>query len=121
MIKTKSIIDPAEETDGIRVLVSRYWPRGVSEADLIISSWMRELAPSKELLQDWRNSQISWQEYSGRYREEMSSCGEAIQNLANKAARTAVTLLCHEPEHNPHCHRHILRHLIEAELNREAE
>ena len=120
MIKTKSISDPAEETDGTRILVSRYWPRGTSQMDLAVSSWMRDLAPSDELHQDWRDGKITRQEYSRRYREEMSSREEEIQNLADKSRDATITLLCHAPEHNPHCHRHLLRHLIEDELNREA-
>ena len=31
MIKTKSIYDPKEENDGIRILITRYWPRGIKK------------------------------------------------------------------------------------------
>ena len=31
MIRTKSIYDPKEESDGIRILITRYWPRGIKK------------------------------------------------------------------------------------------
>ena len=51
MIETKSIYhDSIEPGDGYRLLVMRYWPRGVKKDR--IDSWIKELAPSKELLAD---------------------------------------------------------------------
>ncbi len=37
MIKTKSAYDPVEESDGERILVSRYWPRGLSKKRLSLT------------------------------------------------------------------------------------
>ena len=64
MVKTQSVYDPAETTDGQRILVTRFWPRGISEARLSAAEWMREVAPSKELLEDWKSGRISWDEYT---------------------------------------------------------
>lgn len=80
---------------------------------------MREVAPSPELLDDWREGELSWTEYWERYVEEMSSQEKQIDRLAEKAREGTITLLCHEPEHNPHCHRHILKKLISAEAAEE--
>ena len=46
MIKTKAIRDKAEESDGTRVLVTRYHPRGTKKEHY--DKWFRELAPSKK-------------------------------------------------------------------------
>jgi len=116
MINTKSAYDRAEENDGKRFLVSRYWPRGMSKEKLRLSRWIRELAPSKELLQDWKNNGISWQEYEHRYFKEMENKQQYIQELADLAASGTITLLCFEKENNPHCHRHLLKQLITKQL-----
>ncbi len=71
MVKTKRVYDPAEASDGDRILVTRYWPRGISRERLSITEWLRNLAPSKELLRDWKKQRISWEEYTVRYHEEM--------------------------------------------------
>ncbi len=47
MVKTKCLYDPVEESDGDRILVTRYWPRGVSKERLSITDWLRNLALSR--------------------------------------------------------------------------
>ena len=68
MIKTKRLYDPVEESDGDRILVTRYWPRGVSKKRLSITDWLQNLAPSKELVNDWKKQKILWEGYTLRYR-----------------------------------------------------
>jgi uncharacterized protein YeaO (DUF488 family) len=113
MIRTKSVYDPPEQSDGDRILVTRYWPRGISRDRLTITDWRQNLAPSKELLQDWKKHKITWQEYTLRYHEEMRDQQAAIKELADRAKRGTITLLCFERENDPHCHRHLLKELVE--------
>ena len=116
MIGTKSVYDPVEKSDGERILVTRYWPRGVSKQKIRLSEWRRDLAPSVELLKAWKAGQISWKEYEDRYRSEMSEQEEEIQKLTTEAAKGRISLLCFEKEQDPHCHRHLLKRMIEARL-----
>ncbi len=113
MVKTKSVYDPVEESDGQRILVSRYWPRGLSRERLSLTEHLKEVAPSVELLHDWKASNISWNEYKNRYYKEMAQQQETISKLAKKASDKTITLLCFEREENSHCHRHLLKKLIE--------
>jgi len=113
VVRTKSVYDPVEESDGDRILVTRFWPRGRSKKDLQLIEWVRGLGPSVKLLKDWKNGNISWQEYEKRYLEEMSSQEEKIKELANRAGIKTITLLCFEKEDNPCCHRHLLKKLID--------
>jgi uncharacterized protein YeaO (DUF488 family) len=94
------------------MLVTHFWPRGMSKARLHLTSWMRELAPSATLLSDWRKGRISWDEYEVRYRQEMIHQAVAIRMLADRAKHSIVTLLCFEREGNPHCHRYLLKELV---------
>ena len=52
MIKTKSIHDPVEAADGTRILVTRYWPRPYTKEKIAHKEWLKNLAPSSELLRD---------------------------------------------------------------------
>jgi len=115
VIKTKSVYDPAEPTDRDRFLVSRYWPRGISKERLRLTCWLRELAPSVQLLRDWKDGRISWEEYTRRYHQEMSDQQDRIAELAERSRSATITLICVEREEDPHCHRHLLKGLIEAE------
>ena len=105
--------DPVEESDGQRMLVSRYWPRGLSRERLSLTEHLKDVAPSIELLQDWKAGNISWAEYEQRYHQEMSQQRGKIGELAEMANGKTITLLCFEREDNPHCHRHLLKSLIE--------
>ena len=113
MVKTKSVYAPVEESDGQRILVSRYWPRGLSRERLSLTEHLKEVAPSVELLHDWKAGNISWAEYKKRYHQEMLQQQDKISKLAKRASCKTITLLCFEREDNPHCHRHLLKKLIE--------
>jgi uncharacterized protein YeaO (DUF488 family) len=53
MIKTKRWNEPAEASDGLRLLISRYRPRGVRKGEEPWAEWWRPLAPSRELHADY--------------------------------------------------------------------
>ncbi len=113
MIKTKSIYKPVEEEDGLRVLITRWYPRGVKRERYDI--WVRELAPSAELLKKYKNSEIEWADFSisllSELRDNLDSI-EAIHTLQTKGNMENITLLCHEKDGEP-CHRHMVKNLIE--------
>src|SRR5690554_5721035 len=48
-IRLKRIYEPADASDGRRVLVERLWPRGVTKEAAALDRWVKELAPSPEL------------------------------------------------------------------------
>ena len=112
-MKTKSVYDPVEESDGQRILVTRYWPRGLSKERLSLTLYLKDVAPSLELLRDWKADNISWADHEKRYYREMAQQREKIGMLAKRASCGTITLLCLEREGNPHCHRHLLKRLIE--------
>jgi uncharacterized protein YeaO (DUF488 family) len=116
MVKTKCIKNDPEASDGKRILVMRIWPRGKSKDSVQIDKWVKDVAPSRELLADWRAGRISWSQYVARYKKEMSRQSTAIESLAAMAAKEIITLLCNEAEGDPHCHRYLLREMIESRM-----
>ena len=50
----KRIYEPAEPSDGYRVLLDRLWPRGVSKEQAALKDWAKDLAPSTDL-RKWFN------------------------------------------------------------------
>jgi uncharacterized protein YeaO (DUF488 family) len=47
MIKLKRVYETPDSDDGLRILVERLWPRGVSRKNAAIDAWMKDVAPSK--------------------------------------------------------------------------
>lgn len=73
------------------------------------------LAPSKELLRDWKEGEIDWAEYERRFREEILNNPKAVAKLKEikkLAEEKDVRLICYEK--NPPCHRFILIDLINS-------
>jgi uncharacterized protein YeaO (DUF488 family) len=118
IIKTKSIRDLKKDTDGIRLLVARY-PGRVKRTHYDI--WYPALAPSEHLLRKWKKREITWENFESEYRKAISRSVNARAHLdtlreISKSVTNPnpdfVTLLCFEAERNPHCHRHILKKII---------
>jgi uncharacterized protein YeaO (DUF488 family) len=48
-ISIKRIYEKPVPADGMRILVDRLWPRGVSKDAAALDLWCKEIAPSPEL------------------------------------------------------------------------
>lgn len=59
--------------DGYRVLVDHFWPRGRSKDALKLDEWVRELAPSRELIHWFGHDPARWNEFQRRYRAELAA------------------------------------------------
>jgi uncharacterized protein YeaO (DUF488 family) len=120
-IKTKRWNDPAESEDGFRVLICRYRPRALRKENETWDAWQKELGPSKDLHAAFYGKHgppIGWTEYRERYLKEMRDQQDGIAELARRVANgETVTLLCSSACKDPsHCHRTLLKRLIEAML-----
>lgn len=113
MVKTGSVYSQPREDGGLRLLVTRYWPRGVKKE--LVDKWIRGLGPSAELIKDWKAGTISWSEFQKRYRAEFKDpekkkLFDELKEIAR--AQGAVTLLCTCNEEERHCHRHLLSAML---------
>ena len=93
VIKVKRVYEPASTADGLRVLVDRLWPRGLSKSAARIDLWPRDLSPSDALRKWYGHDPQKWPEFKRRYRAELAGQGEALRSLAAQARRRRVTLL----------------------------
>jgi uncharacterized protein YeaO (DUF488 family) len=95
MIRLKRIYEPPSRRDGLRILVDRVWPRGVSKQAASIDEWRKELAPSPALRKWFGHDPVKWNDFRARYRMELVRGGqmEALGELARFSRRKTVTLL----------------------------
>jgi uncharacterized protein YeaO (DUF488 family) len=108
----KSIYDPKSSDDGLRVLVMRYWPRGVKKEKVDV--WFKDLGTSAELIKAWKSGKLTWTQFRNRYIAELKDARKQtiIQELAKRSRTEKVTLLCGCHDAN-RCHRAILKQHIE--------
>ena len=108
MIGTRSILDSRCREDGVRICVMRF-VRNFYDYD----EWMRDLAPSIRLLDDYRERRIGWDEFAERYLKEMGEKKELIHELRRRSeGGEVITLLCWERDAR-FCHRSLLKRLID--------
>jgi uncharacterized protein YeaO (DUF488 family) len=100
-IKIKRIYEPPADSDGIRILVDRIWPRGISRYDAHIEFWEKDVAPTTELRKWFGHKPERWAEFRRRYRAELKH-NPAVEALRKFARRRLVSLLyaAHDQEHN---------------------
>lgn len=116
MIKTKSIYEQASDSDGLRVLVMRYWPRGIRKE--ACGLWLKALGPSAGLIREWKDEAIGWAEFRKRYIAEYESDAEKSEALAElkkiieREKGAPVTLLCSCKDER--CHRFIIQEMLKA-------
>lgn len=110
-VRTKSVYDPPGPEDGRRVLVTQYWPRGISRN--LVDEYVRTLGPTRPLLHAFKSSEIDWPRFEAEYLEEMrkeDSRGE-ISRLAQLAKSETITLMCVCKDERQ-CHRSLLKQLV---------
>ena len=121
-IKTKTWDAPRDADDGFRLLICRYRPRALPKKKETWDLWWKQVGPSVELHAAFYGKHgklpINWETYRERYLAEMKEQDESITILADKVASgLTLTLLCSSAcTDGIHCHRFLLKSLIEAKL-----
>jgi uncharacterized protein YeaO (DUF488 family) len=118
-IRIRRAYDPPLPEDGRRVLVERFWPRGMKKDRLFLNAWLRELAPSDELRRWFGHDPARWQEFRRRYRQELRGTRQQqlLDELTDQASRRNVTLIYSAREERFN-NAVALREIIEERLSR---
>lgn len=100
-IRIKRIYEPAADSDGVRILVDRVWPRGISRYNAKILFWEKDAAPTTELRKWFGHKPDRWKEFRRRYRAELKH-NPVAEQLRKFARRRVVTLLyaARDQDHN---------------------
>jgi uncharacterized protein YeaO (DUF488 family) len=102
MVRIKRAYEDPAPSDGLRLLVDRLWPRGLSKDRARVDRWLKEIAPSNELRRWFGHDPAKWQEFRTRYLSELEGQGELLDELKGTAHKQTVTLLfaAHDAERN---------------------
>ncbi|WP_090906312.1 DUF488 domain-containing protein [Nitrosospira sp. Nsp13] len=112
-LRLERVYEPPPHPDGIRILVDRLWPRGLSKAKAGIDFWAKEVAPSNEL-RDWYQHELEkWPEFRRRYQEELKNNDAAVKELIVKLGNGNATLLFGSRELN-HNNAVVLKEYLET-------
>lgn len=102
MIQLKRVYEKPSRNDGLRILVDRLWPRGLTKERAALDSWLKDVAPSRELRKWFGHDPAKWKEFQVRYRKELREKKDALKLLKEKGKEHTVTLVygARDEEHN---------------------
>jgi uncharacterized protein YeaO (DUF488 family) len=92
-IRLKRAYEPPTPDDGVRILVERLWPRGLTKERAAVDFWMKDVAPSPELRKWYHHDDTKWDEFQKRYRTELRHNKDALDALREKCGDGAVTFV----------------------------
>lgn len=94
MLKIKRIYDSVEKSDGVRVLVDRIWPRGISKERAHLDLWLKEIAPSTALRKWFGHDPKRWAGFAAKYRKELAGKTDLVRQIkALETENDKLTLL----------------------------
>jgi uncharacterized protein YeaO (DUF488 family) len=92
-IAIRRVYDESAGGDGVRILIDRLWPRGLSKAALKVDAWPRELSPSTELRKWYGHDPKLFAEFRRRYRDELAAHTDELAALRATITGRPATLL----------------------------
>lgn len=115
-VAVKRVYEAASPSDGVRVLVDRLWPRGLTKETAAVKFWLRDLAPSNELRQWFHANPEGWRMFRKRYLKELvteegSAAVERLHHLAEGKRRVTLLYASRNVEHN---NAIVLKELLEG-------
>ena len=102
MIQLKRVYERPSRKDGLRILVDRLWPRGLTKERAAVKLWLKDVAPSTELRKWLGHDPAKWKQFQARYRKELAEKKDALDLLKQKSEEHTVTLVygARDEEHN---------------------
>ena len=111
-LRIKRVYERPSPEDGIRILVDRLWPRGLSKDAAALDHWFKDIAPSTELRKWFDHREDRFEEFKLRYRLELKSNPSLaeFQRLA-KPGKATLLYAAHDPKVN---HAVVLADYVQA-------
>lgn len=94
-VRVRRVYESPQPEDGVRVLVDRLWPRGLSKDAARVDEWPRAMTPSTELRRWYHAGEGSYEEFARRYEAELAApeAVELLDHIRRLAHKGPVTLL----------------------------
>jgi uncharacterized protein YeaO (DUF488 family) len=111
-VRLKRVYEDPSAADGMRVLVDRLWPRGLTKHDVSADLWLRDAAPSSGLRRWYGHDIKRWRPFSRKYRGELARQPEVLEILDDLRRRAPVTLIFGARD-KAHSHAVVLRDMLQ--------
>lgn len=110
-VTIKRVYEHPSPSDGLRILVDRVWPRGVSKQAAAVDEWLKDAGPSTELRTWFGHDPKRFAEFSRRYRDELRD-SDALARIRHLAAERRTVTLVYSAKDTEHNQAVVLRELL---------
>lgn len=118
MISFKRVYEKPAKSDGMRILVDRLWPRGLSHEKAKVDLWLRDVGPSDALRKWFAHDPRKWMEFKRKYLKELEEKGLCVEIIRAAEKRGPVTLV-YGTSDKEHSNAVVLREHLEIEASRQ--
>src|SRR6516165_3730777 len=80
-LRLKRVYELPAPDDGVRILIDRLWPRGLSKEKAAVDHWMKDVAPSAKLRKWFGHDPDRWPEFRRRYLAELRQSGALLDQI----------------------------------------
>lgn len=113
MLVIKRIYDKPEKKDGVRILVDRLWPRGLSKNKVRIDLWLKEIAPSDALRKWFAHDPVKWGQFKEKYLTELKQKKEIINKIKQIEKEKGIITLLFSAKDEKHNNAIILKEVLQ--------
>ena len=115
-IKIKRIYQAPSSDDGIRILVDRLWPRGVSKEKAKLDYWLKEIGPSNDLRKSFHHESKTFEDFREAYKEELKygKQKEALEQLKDIVKEHDHITLLFAAKNEDANQAHVLKDLLKS-------
>ena len=92
-MKMKRVYEKPKVEDGMRILVDRLWPRGLTKEKARVDLWLKDIAPSTKLRKWFGHNPLKWNEFRERYLQELNNNEKLTSILKEQLKNGMVTLV----------------------------
>ncbi len=120
MIKIKRVFDKFALNNETRVLVDRFWPRGIKKSSRKIDLWLKNIGPSNELRKWFSHDPKKWAEFKRRYKEELKTNKDLLK-LLRLARMDDNVVLVYSSRDEKHNNAVVLLQIVERKLKSKSQ
>jgi len=115
-VEVKRAYEKPVPADGVRVLVERLWPRGISKQGAALDAWLKDLAPSHALRRWYHARPAQWPLFRKKYLAELGEplASRALEELYQMAQGNPTLTLVYGSRDERHNCAIILKELLEG-------
>ena len=113
-LQLKRVYEPADSSDGFRVLVDRLWPRGVSKERAAVDLWAKDVTPTAALRSAWHAASADeWDDFAAQYRHQLEhESADAVAALRTELAPHDTVTLVYAAHDEVHNHARVLAEVL---------